>query len=1077
MPKHILDNRQHRVVDYLRQHLPEAEVLKLVSAYFSIYGYDLLEKELNKIKDVRFLFGDPTSVGEVDPGEKAQKSFNLTEQGLSPTHQLEQKHIARKCEKWVKSEKVQIRSIKKSNFLHGKMYLTEAKRNEIAVVGSSNFTKNGMGGGIKSNLEINLATSDTGTHTELKEWFNGLWENEDLIIDVKEKVLDALKRLGKNYAPEFVYYKTLFELFRDEIDARRENENELEDVHLYDTEIWKKLYDFQKDGAKSIIGRLLRLNGCILADSVGLGKTYTALAVIKFFELKYNAKVLVLCPKKLGNNWRIYSSRFNQKNNPFPRDEFNYHLLAHTDLSRDSGESFGIPLENFNWSNFHLVVIDESHNFRNATENRKNEKGEIIRRSRYNRLLEEVIKKGGKTKVLMLSATPVNTSLTDLRNQIYLMTEKNEEAFRRHLGIYNFRTLLNAAQKKFKEWENSTERDKEELIEKLGGDFFNLLGGVSIARSRRQIKKFYSGLIKKIGDFPKHQPPENHEPPTDLRNELSYKDLHERISQFSLSIYRPSSYIKSEKIKEKLKEEKKRLHFNQEDREHYLVGMIRTNFLKRLESSAHSLHLTLERTVKKFDELMEKIERFGETKNFSDQIEVQPDQDDEDEEFVVSQKADSYHFGDLDIPAWKEELKKDREILEKCRQDVAKITPERDGKLKQIKENIRTRVKNPTIDKDKKVKRKMLIFTTFKDTAKYIYGELKSLATELNLNMAMVSGDETQTTFGDNDFNEILTNFSPKSRGRTKDCHEKNEIDLLIATDCISEGQNLQDCDTVLNYDIHWNPVRLIQRMGRIDRLGSRNNSVRMVNYWPTKDMDLYLRLQNRVEARMALADTAATGDEDRLNEDAYEKAQMELTFRDQQLRQLRKEIIDLDEVSDGVVISDFSIDYFLSQLLRYIERKREELEMTPNGVYALTETSDSAHEGVIFFLRHKNAGKHLGNPIPPFYIVFIRNDGEVRYTYTHAKQALDLFDSLSTGRTEPLQDLCDDFDQRTQSGKEMGHYNMLLNKSVEKIDNTFRLYAKEKIGKKGFRQPEEEEQPKENNDFELITWLIIKEK
>ena len=1069
--KHILDNHKRRVVDYLRQHLPDAEVLRLVSAYFSIYGYGLLQNELNGLKDVRFLYGEPASVEDLDPGEKSPKHFELTEEGLSPLHQLQQKYLAQQCADWVKREHVRIRSISKSNFLHGKMYLTESEKNGTSIIGSSNFTKSGLGGGASANLEINLATSDVEIRTELREWFDELWENESLTDDVKQQVLDALNRIGRNHAPEFVYYKTLFELFKNEMDALEQGDKTLTASHLYDTKIWQTLYEFQKDGAKSVIKRLLKINGCILADSVGLGKTYTALAVIKFFELEYNSKVLVLCPAKLADNWKTYSSRFNQEDNPFRDDPCNYHLLAHTDLSRNSGDAFGYPLENYDWSNFHLVVIDESHNFRNAAKNRKDENGQIIRLSRYNRLLEEIIQKGGKTKVLMLSATPVNISLTDLRNQIYLMTEKNEKALHEHLGIRNFRTLLDTAQKKFREWElEGGKRNKKILLEKLGGDFFSLLGGVSIARSRRQIKKFYAGLIEKIGDFPKHQRPKNYYPPTDIEEKLSYKDLYERVSKFSFSIYRPSDYVKSEEIKQQLEDEKKRLHFNQADRERYLVGMMRINFLKRLESSAHALQLTLERTVRKIDELMEKIDSFEKGKDVSAQADSQPDDDPDDTEFEVNQGRNPYNLKDLDLARWKIAIARDWEVLEKCRQDVARITPKRDGKLKRIEEDIRSRAQHPTTDKDGKIKRKMLVFTTFTDTANYLCENLDTLAKQLGLNMAMVAG-------GSKDFNKILTNFSPQSRNRSLESAEKDEIDLLIATDCISEGQNLQDCDTVLNYDIHWNPVRLIQRFGRIDRLGSRYEAVQMINYWPTANMDFYLNLHNRVEARMALVDATATGDDDHLKHDGHEEAQQQdLNFRDEELKRLRDEVGDLDEFSNSVVMSDFSMDYFLSQLLRYLEGKREQLEATPNGIYALTHSDKPENNGVIFFLQHRYAAKHPGNPIQPFYIIFIRDDGVVRYKYTQAKQALDLFDSLCAGKTEPLQDLCDVFDKETQHGKEMSRYNQLMEKCIVKIADTFRHYVQQEMGKPGFVVPKQRECPEDIQDFDLVTWLVIRE-
>ena len=975
-------------------------------------------------------------------------------------------------------QRVKIRSVGKSNFLHGKMYLTESENGGAAVVGSSNFTRSGLGCGTSANVEINLATGEAEIRAELSAWFDDLWTDEELTKNVKQDVLRALARIGKDHAPEFIYYKTLYELFREEIEDRQRGESQLADTHLYDTQIWEALYGFQKDGARSVIGRLLRHNGCILADSVGLGKTYTALAVIKFFELR-NERVLVLCPKKLRENWALYPAYNFHTNNPFDDDRFGYTLLSHTDLSRNSGAVGDIDLANFNWRNFDLVVIDESHNFRNESKPRFDDDGNI-RHSRYSRLLEEVIKEGTQTKVLMLSATPVNTSLIDLRNQIYLMTEKREDVFRNSLGIGHIGTLLGRAQKAFKAWENNSNkrRDKAELLDKLGADFFHLLGGVSIARSRRQIKMFYAQEMDRIGRFPTQQPPDNVYPQTDIRGELSYRDLSNQIGQFALSIYRPSSYVTSAEAKKRLADEKKQLRFNQADRERFLIGMMQTNFLKRLESSAHALTKTLRRTIDKIDDLLDKIGRYEQMPAIQDeQADILPDEDDEDEEFLINRARTPYHLRELDLPRWKKDLLKDKQTLTAAWEKVRAITPQRDDKLKTIREHIQYKAQNPKTDKDGKINRKMLVFTTFKDTAEYLYENLAELAKEHRLNMAMVSGDATRTTFGDNNFNAILTNFAPRARQRGNGTD--GEIDLLIATDCISEGQNLQDCDTVLNYDIHWNPVRIIQRFGRIDRIGSRNRSVRMINYWPTKDMDTYLRLQSRVEARMALADAAASGDDDPLNDYAFEDAQMELNFRDEQLKKLREEVLDFDELSDGVVMSDFTLDYFFTQLLRYLEKNKAELEATPQGAYALADGgNDSTRPGVIFFLRQRNAStdkrEKVASPIHPYYAVYIRDNGDIRYGCANARQVLELFESAAIGKTEPLQKLCDQFDHETQNGKDMARYDQLLNEVMQHVNraNTSTQIQQMGIGgPRDFRLPVKPENS--TSDFELVTWLI----
>ncbi len=1071
----IRDNLFRETVhDFLEQEIKDGSALSIVSAYFTIYAYEKMQHSLNQIEELRFLFGDPDFVKRMDPNNTDTKAFDITDTGLQLNQQLRQKPIAKACAQWIQ-EKVEIRTTRESNLIHGKMYHIANNGVEKAIMGSSNFTMRGLGLTQDSNnIELNLEVDSNRDRQDLKAWFDEIWNDDKLVEDVKEKVLATLGQIGKDHAPELIYYKTLYEIFRDEIETRKTNDQTLEDTHLYDTQIWETLYEFQKEGVKSVIARLLRHNGCILADSVGLGKTYTALAVIKFFELR-NERVLVLCPKKLHDNWALYPAYNSQDTNPFLDDKFGFTVRWHTDLSRYSGD-----LENFNWRNFDMIVIDESHNFRNDTKPTRDADGTFVRHSRYTRLLEEVIKEGTKTKVLMLSATPVNTSLIDLRNQIYLMTEKREDVFRESLGIGNIGSLLRQAQKEFKQWEEeggeNGKKDKAKLLETLGAEFFQLLGGVSIARSRRHIKTFYAEEMVRIGEFPTPQKPENCHPPTDLTGELSYKALADQIAEFTLSIYQPSSYVISKAAKQRLANEKQKFRFNQADRERFLIGMMQTNFLKRLESSAHSLSETLERTVGKIDEMLEKIDKYEQNPRIQDAAaDLLPDDDEDDEEFLVNRARNPYHLRELDRTRWKKDLIKDKETLTAAWDNVKAIIPERDGKLTAIKAHIRKKAQNPTTDKDGKMNRKVLVFTTFKDTAVYLYENLSDLAEALKLKMAIVSGSDTQ-----NKFNAILNNFAPKAR--TKKNSVADEIDLLIATDCISEGQNLQDCDTVLNYDIHWNPVRIIQRFGRIDRIGSRNSTVKMINYWPTEDMEVYLRLQSRVESRMALADTAASGDDDPLNEFTYEQAQMELNFRDEQLKQLRKDVLDLDDLSDGVVMSDFTFDYFFAQLLKYLERNRAELEATPKGAYAVTTNDNSPTEtGVIFFLQQRNATtdmeKKTPSPIYPYYTVYIRKNGDIRYGCANAKQVLDLFETVAVGKSDELRELCLQFDQETQHGQNMEDYNKLLNAVIAHITRSHQKTQTKNLGRsgtRGFKLPVASEVPRDSSDFELVTWLVI---
>ena len=1073
--RRVIDNHSSKAHDFLRRMLGTAKSLRVVSAYFSIYGFELLAEQLEGLRHVRFLFGDPRSVEDVDPGAQSSKYYELTESGLSPAVILRQKPLAQRCQAWIQRRSVEVRSMRQSNFLHGKMYLADGEASS-ALTGSSNFTLRGLGGGQQPNVEINLATEDPPTLEELGNWFDALWHNPDRSENAKQKVLDALARIGKDYSPEALYFKTLYELFRDELERRQEGDAAAQAAGLTDSQIWNMLYGFQQDGARSVISKLNAHQGCILADSVGLGKTYTALAVIKHFELA-NQRVLVLCPKRLTNNWSVYQAANNNKHNPFDKDQFGYTLLAHTDLSRDKGSSGGVDLGQFNWGNSDLVVIDESHNFRNHAG------------QRYMRLLDEVIKAGAKTKVLMLSATPVNTSLIDLRNQIHLMTEGRDGDFVESLNVRSVGITLASAQKAFRSWEKADppahgKRDKAELVDSLGSDFLRLLDGLSISRSRRQIEEFYSADMVRVGQFPHRSQPVNKHPPTDLKGQLSYEQLAERIKEFSLAVYQPSAYVVDEERKAELEREKKVLNFNQKDREGFLVGMMRVNFLKRLESSPEALRLTLDRTIGKIRVLLEKIARFqsaqSETVRLTDD-DVTPGLDEDDDEFAINRSRNPYRLQELDLARWRADLRNDRDTLQSARDQVALVTPGRDGKLQALSEAIANKAGSPTRNLDGRANRKLLVFTTFKDTALYLFEQLEDLANETGVNMALVCGDLCRSTNGLANFDAILSAFAPKAR-RRNESSEQADIDLLLATDCISEGQNLQDCDTVLNYDIHWNPVRLLQRLGRIDRIGSQSETIRMINFWPTTDMDAYLRLKSRVEARMALANMAATGDEDLLDE---ENAQIEINFRDQQLRRLREEMIDLEELDDSPALGDFTLDSFLAQLLTFLQRNKDMLEKMPMGAYAVVEVRDSElPPGVIFCLQQRNSGaesaKRPASAVHPHYLVYVGKNGDIRYGCGSARRILGAFHAAASGKSEPIKALCDRFDQETGHGRAMAAYDDLLNKCIGQIVQAGAASQASGLGLKGdaaFKLPRVSEVARTRADFELKSWLVIQER
>ena len=1092
---YLIDNRGLKLVDYLRAKFNKAKTLRVVSAYFNIYGYEALREQLKKVERVRFLYGEPTSADNVDPRNNEYKAYWIHDKQLAPRQTLRQKQLAADCQDWLKKSSVEVRSIKRSNFLHGKMYISETTNDneDSAVVGSSNFTGSGLGSSANPNLEINVASTDKSEINQLKNWFDELWNDDTQTEDVKRKVMAALGRLGEDQSPEIVYYKTLYEVFKDELDRLGEGDDQPPHIKRLDqTEIWKQLYAFQRDGYLSIINKLEQLNGCILADSVGLGKTYTALAVIKHFELKYNANVLVLCPKKLENNWKRFTRIFGLKSNPFVDDGFQYKVLAHTDLSRTEGHANGIDLEKFDWSGFNLVVIDESHNFRNATSSKKDENGKPIRSSRYDKLLDEVIREGGNTKVLMLSATPVNISFRDLRNQLYLMTARSPYALREPLGIFSYESVLKEAQKKFENWAQGSRRpDKHDMVGTLGGDLFRLINGVSVARSRRQIEKHYESDLQIIGTFPEAMEPEKRTPPTDHEKKLSYDDLNEDIGNVSLALYNPSDYLPPDMQQAMLNvNESSNVPSNLKFRlrsESNFTGIMRVNLLKRLESSVDSFVKTLQKIlddVKNLEARIADFERTGDpemtVKEGPQNEKPQNDKDednDEGEELELSEPAKSYRLKDLDLKKYKEQLEKDRELLTQIRDKAKCIGPDRDGKLKALRQDIRNRAAMPTVDKDGNSSRKMLIFTTFKDTGNYLYENLQKLAAELRLNIAFVSGTSVETEFGKEKFDDVLDNFAPVARGRNPDSEEP-EIDLLIATDCISEGQNLQDCDLVVNYDIHWNPVRLIQRFGRIDRIGSRYEHIRMINYWPTDDMDYYLNLRKRVETRMVLADVAATGDSNILDKNQVE---YDLERRDEQLLlQFGGEAPDPDDASGGLNFSDLSLDHFIHQIWNYLDRYRDELEKMPNGIYAVVKATTERDEGVIFVLKHTKqlkatATKYNYSPVMPYYLIHLSWTGQVKIGCANTQDLLNRFNELASDKKVPNMALCDAFDTEIQQGSNMKLYDQLLKTTVKHIQEESQRQSDQDRESHDFTMPKQEEHPNSINDFELVTWLVVK--
>ncbi|MCS1409210.1 MAG: RNA polymerase-associated protein RapA [Verrucomicrobia subdivision 3 bacterium] len=1095
----IWDNHSRGIIgDFLRHRIKPGAELSFVSAYFTIYAYAALKDELDQISRFRFLFGEPRFIQSLNPEKTEKKAFAIEKGALTLASKLTQKHIARECAQWIKA-KTDIRSVVRTGFLHGKMYHVNNNGVSEAIIGSSNFTVSGLGLGPHGNIELNLQVNDNRDRDDLKAWFDEVWKDNSLVKDVKPEVLRSLAQMYQNHSPQFIYLKTLFHIFQDYLSKAELGGLLDEKTGFFESDVWNLLYDFQKDGVKGAINKILTHKGCVIADSVGLGKTFEALAVIKYFEL-LNARVLVLCPKKLESNWLIY--RNNDKRNPLLKDRFAYTVQAHTDLGLDKHATH-------HWGNYNLVVIDESHNFRNNAPGKQYDDG-TRRLSRYEFLMRKVLQDGVDTNVLLLSATPVNTNLKDLRNQIYLLTQDNDRAFETSLSVHSIGQTMKNAQTCFTRWANpkkNPERKVSGLLDILDSAFFKLLDELTIARSRRHVKRYYD--IAKVGRFPERLKPLTCTPGIDIKGSFpAYDDLNEDISRYKLCVYNPSEYILPKFISEypKATEDASALQ-NQKDRENYLIGMMRVNFLKRLESSIKAFKITLDRTIKKIEDLEDKIIHFDKNRAKYMNPELFDDADDEEEmadlkeRFMVGKKLE-FRLEHLDINRWLGDLKADKTQLISIHKTASKVTPDRDAKLHKLKNLIAKKQECPVNPKNEKV----LVFTAFSDTALYLYECLRPwLRDKLGLHVAVVTGSgDNKTTFkpqgfrAQTDFNAILTNFSPRSKHREKmvdSMPQEGEIDILIASDCISEGQNLQDCDYLVNYDIHWNPVRIIQRFGRIDRLGSTNRCIQLVNFWPTQDLNKYINLKDRVEARMVLADLAATVEDDLLNpEQSEDLHKNEQTYREKQLLRLKDEVLDLEDIEENVSLSEFTLDDFREELMNHLEANRAKLNDAPLGLCALvpplkerrtadpfdSSLRDIARPGVIFCLRHSvrpTENRRSVNPINPYYLVYVRSDGEIRSNFMYPKQILSIYRALCQGQTEPFKDLCEAFDQETDNSRKMHEYTRLLNRAIDAIKHGFKKRAVQSmLGDRNAVIPKTSEQPISEEDFELITWLVIKE-
>lgn len=1072
MEMQILDNKvQGRVIDKLRENIKSGTRLSIISAYFTIYAYEELRKELGKIEKLRLLFSEPTFVKNKKDINREFKLSGSYERGLAGDryemklkNELKQSEIAKECANWIR-EKVEVRAYDEEYPLPQKMYLMENKKDESACIfGSSDFTSSGLGLVPSKKLEANTYIKDFIYTQQLLNQFELYWNDKDKVKDVKTYLLKSLEEVYKENNPEFIYFVTLYNIFKDYLNDLSEEDIIKTKTGFKESVVWNKLYNFQKDGVLGAIDKLEKYHGCILADSVGLGKTFEALAVIKYYESR-NSRVLVLCPKKLRENWLTYKG--NRRDNILERDRLNYDVLNHTDLSRYSGYSGEINLEKIYWENYDLIVIDESHNFRNNNNKRDDKE------TRYSRLLNQIIKKGVKTKVLMLSATPVNNRMTDLKNQIAFATEGNEFALADY-GIKSIDQTLRKAQLVFNKWNELPEERKnlETLLEMLETDYFKLLDMLTIARSRKHIQKYYD--TTHIGKFPERLKPINIKNDIDTQNDfIDLDELNKLIRALNLAIYSPMKYILPSKIAEYSKKYDTKTGksvFRQIDRETSLIHLMRINILKRMESSIHSFGITISKILKNIDITLEKL-------NKSQDIEENLDIDDLElddprlDSVMIGSKNVKVFIQDIDKIKWKAELEGDRAILERIMIEAFKIQPHRDKKLEELKDLIREKVKTPINEGNKKV----IIFTAFADTAKYLYDNIADWGLEeLGLYSAVITGSDNPKTNlkgMKGEFNNILVNFSPKSKGR--EATDRAEIDILIATDCISEGQNLQDCDYLINYDIHWNPVRIIQRFGRVDRIGSKNEVIQLVNFWPNMELDEYINLEARVSGRMVMLDMSATGEENVI----VDSGEMnDLEYRKKQLKQLQDQVVDLEDIGGGISITDLTFNDFKMDLVNYMKNNKEILEKAPTGMYAVAKSNiEEAERGVIFCLKQINEEIKPSefNTLNPYFLVYVKESGEVLLNFIQSKKILDIYKKVCLGENTLFPDLISEFNRETNNAKDMSKFTNFLEKTVENIVGKEEEKGLDSLF--SFGETVLNNSVQNMDDFELISFLVIK--
>jgi len=1033
----LIDNVNNRLGDDLKLSIRKGSKLSIAASSFSFYAFEALKKELEKIAELRFIFSSPVFIEE--NFNKYTRLFYIPhiyketdlcggEFEIRLKNQLNQRAIARECSRWIK-EKVTFKSNKHPNLpLNGMIHVLNNGQEEYAYLNVSSFTTSDLGITYKKGFPTLIQKTEYPDSQAYLEWFTQIWENNEDLLDVTQKVQDFFESAYKENSPEFIYFITLYNIFNDFLRDISLETLPNDQIGFKDSVIWNKLYNFQRDAVIGGINKLEKFKGCILADSVGLGKTFSALGIIKYYEMR-NKDVLVLCPKKLEDNWNTF--RFNDKNNILKADRLRYDVLFHTDLTRDSGMSNGRSLESVNWGNYGLVVIDESHNFRNNST-------VIGRENRYRKLLRKVIQEGIETKVLMLSATPVNNRFNDLRNQLALAYEGDAANIDKKLETEKgIDVVFRKAQQAFNIWSkfDTTQRTTEKLLDMLDFDFFEILDSLTIARSRKHITTYYDTTA--IGKFPERNKPVSIQSPLTENDEITYVEIAEQLTLLNLSVYSPLNYIFPSKLSlyaDLYDKTVKSGRLTQIDRERSLQILMRINLLKRLESSVDSFRLTLEGIITQIEDALKTISQgqIGEYEGIQARMNDENfdwEADWGDEENLIGKKV-KVHIADMDTRKWQEDLSEDLSILRSLWSNIVDVTGEKDYKLQYLIKLLDQKIEHPINPDNKRV----LIFTAFADTANYLYEHLQGYIKEKHsLHTALITGSRKVTNSKNipSDLNPMLSCFSPLSKDKALIYPRLNDsIDVLIATDCISEGQNLQDCDYLVNYDIHWNPVRIIQRFGRIDRIGSKNASITLVNFWPDVTLDAYINLKQRVENRMLISNLASTGDDNILNTD-----EKDLEYRKIQLQKLQDEVIDLEDLREGVSITDLGLNDFRVDLSNFIKTYGT-LVNIPEGLHAVVSATDILHPGVIFVLKNVNSSVNINkqNRLHPYYLLYMKSTGEVYLNHLESKKILDSMRMLCKGKIEPIIELCKSLSVETDEYHNMDTYSILLKKSITSI-------------------------------------------